>query len=331
MEEVRTFLESSTIHGLAYIATSRKHVRIFWIIIVIAGFICAGILIDESFKGWKENPIKTTIETQSIKEITFPKVTVCPPKNTYTDLNYDLMMSENMILDDDTISTLVKNANDVLYENYAQFVIDEYNNTYYNGNGKEKLYDTLYELVMKNLSVLEDNDRYYNWYHGYTDIRLPYFRSDDGRVNYNMYTAASSGSISTQYFGDKFEADKVETKLNYYVEIYPPVSVRNNPRVTLHIYIENISMRNISSGQDNFTFDDGWTEADIINRFNFTPPSSYHYSMRLKRNVSLEEVRSQSLDQMPGFRVSWYYSGMEEEVQQVAKYKEYATIRAFVR
>ena len=91
MEYVANFLESSTIHGLAYIATSRKYVRLFWIVVVIAGFTVAGILIQTSFQSWNDSPVKTTIETHSISKITFPKVTVCPPKNTYTDFNYDLM------------------------------------------------------------------------------------------------------------------------------------------------------------------------------------------------------------------------------------------------
>ena len=99
MEGVRNFLESSTIHGLAYIAKSGKYVRPFWTITVIAGFTCAGFLIYASFNDWRENPIKTTVDTRPITELTFPKVTVCPPKNTYTDLNYDLMMLENMTLD----------------------------------------------------------------------------------------------------------------------------------------------------------------------------------------------------------------------------------------
>ena len=81
MEGVRTFLESSTIHGLAYIATSGKYVRLLWIIIVFAGFTCAGFLIYASFNDWSENPIKTTVDTRPIYEITFPKVTVCPPNS----------------------------------------------------------------------------------------------------------------------------------------------------------------------------------------------------------------------------------------------------------
>ena len=80
--------------------------------------------------------MKTTIETRAITELTFPKVTVCPPKNTYTDLNYDLMMAENMTLDNDTRQELA---------NYAMAM----------------LYEQLYENIMRNMSKLEVTDRYY--------------------------------------------------------------------------------------------------------------------------------------------------------------------------
>ena len=78
MEEVRTFLDSSTIHGLAYISSSRKFLRVFWSMVVIAGFTGAGIMIYESFQSWADSPVKTTIETHPITDFTFPKVTVCP-------------------------------------------------------------------------------------------------------------------------------------------------------------------------------------------------------------------------------------------------------------
>ena len=116
MEGVSTFLESSTIHGLTYISTTRKYARLFWILVVISGFIGASLLIKESFDSWSESPIKTTVETLPISEITFPKVTVCPPKNTFTDLNYDLMMTENV--------TLTKEMRDEMFE-YAVGVINE--------------------------------------------------------------------------------------------------------------------------------------------------------------------------------------------------------------
>ena len=107
--------------------------KIFWILVVIVGFTGAGVLIFVSFQFWADSPVKTTIETHPIEQRTFPKVTVCPPKNTYTYLNYDLMMAENMTLDNDTRNVLA---------NYAV----------------ELLYDHLYDSVMTNISKLEEND-----------------------------------------------------------------------------------------------------------------------------------------------------------------------------
>ena len=99
MEEVRTFLTSSTIHGLTYIGISNRCiVKAFWIFVVITGFIISALMICQSFKVWSENPVTTTVETRPITEIKFPKVTVCPPKNTFTDLNYDLVALENITL-----------------------------------------------------------------------------------------------------------------------------------------------------------------------------------------------------------------------------------------
>ena len=135
MEYLNHFLESSTIHGLSYITTGRKYVRLFWILVVIGGFTGAGYLIHKSFQSWSESPVKTTIETLPITEITFPKVTVCPPKNTYTELNYDLMITENITLDDETRNEL------------ADFVVEVFN-------------DYIYGQTMANVSKLEDNDIY---------------------------------------------------------------------------------------------------------------------------------------------------------------------------
>ena len=79
---------------------------------------------------WRQNPVKTTIETEPITDLTLPKVTVCPPQNTYTDLNYDLMMIENLTLD-------YANRTDLL--NYAMTL----------------MWDDLHVQVMANLSRLQ--------------------------------------------------------------------------------------------------------------------------------------------------------------------------------
>ena len=255
METVKTFLESSTIHGLAYIATGRKYVRLFWILVVIAGFTGAGFLIHTSFQSWSESPVKTTIETHPIKQITFPKIIVCPPKKTYTAINYDLMTVKEMAIDNDTRHDLTK---------YAY----------------ELLQDKVHEQIMSNMEKLVDHEKYYNWYNGYTKITLP--KTQNGIIIERIDTFAPSGSISTQYFGQQFSADKLEQNLDYEYSIWIqiPSSAWANENVTLHFEIETFS----TIGSD---YDQYWVQyvpltpenGRILN--NFTSPSQ----SRFMRNI----------------------------------------------
>ena len=189
MGSIKEFFESSTIHGLQYIATTRKIVKLLWILVIVAGFSGAGVLINQSFQAWDESPVKTTIETLPITEITLPKVTVCPPKNTFTNLNYDLMMLENMTLDNDTRTELME---------YAVGLIQEH----------------VYNDLMSNLSLVKYDNRYLNWYNGTTRIELPYWGQDsdpsctdsqcrEEKLRYDLHTyetSAGSNSISTKSF-----------------------------------------------------------------------------------------------------------------------------------
>ena len=139
MENIKLFLETSTIHGLSYISTTRRLVRIFWILIVMTGFTGAGILIYQSFQDWTDNPITTTIETVPIKEVAFPKITVCPPKNTFLDLNYYFSTVDNM--------TMTEKTNIQLLENFAQHF-------------QTKDFETLSNKI----SLFMESNAYFNWY-----------------------------------------------------------------------------------------------------------------------------------------------------------------------
>ena len=61
-------------------------------------------------QSWSDSPIKTTIESLPVTKVRLPKVTVCPPKNTFTDLNYDLMLTEDMKVDMETKNELTEFA-----------------------------------------------------------------------------------------------------------------------------------------------------------------------------------------------------------------------------
>ena len=301
MEGVRTFLESSTIHGLTYISTTQKYARLFWILVVITGFVGASLLIKESFDSWSESPIKTTIETLPISEITFPKVKVCPPKNTFTDLNYDLMMTENVTLTEEMRDEMFKYALEVI--NVDSFSV----------NGWTKLHE---------------EDRFYNWYHGYTQIQSP---DDVLGLNIEIHTSATSGVVTTQHYGDQFKPELVERELSYQVNVYPPVSVWDNKNVTLHFKMEKVSMTGLASGsEDKVNIEGNDLVADQTTAYtNFTPPSEYGRYMSLVRDVSSDDVETQRLDVMPGFRFSWWYSGAE--VTPDNKYKDNEMNKHFVR
>ena len=175
MEGITSFLESSTIHGLTHISSTRKYKRLFWILVVVAGFLGASLIIKESFESWSESPVKTTIETLAISEIKLPKVTVCPPKNTYTDLNYDLMLTDNI--------TLTEEMRDEMFK-YAVKIINEESFSTATWPG-----------------MLHEKDRFYNWYHGYTKLKSPYYNiynyDDDERLKIQLYTTATSGGTLT--------------------------------------------------------------------------------------------------------------------------------------
>ena len=100
MDVLTSFLENSSIHGLGFISHTQAFRKAFWVCVVIAGFSTALGIIHQSIVNWTEQPITTMVETFPITEIDFPTVTVCPPPNTYTNLNYDLVKAENLVYEE---------------------------------------------------------------------------------------------------------------------------------------------------------------------------------------------------------------------------------------
>ena len=221
MEHVKEFLDSSTIHGLSWISGTRRWSRLFWILIVIGGFSGAGYLIYTSFDNWEKSPITTTIETLPISQITFPNVTVCPPRNSFLNLNDDFKQSENIKLDNDT--------RDELFDFALEVIQDEF-----------------HEEIMTNMSKVEDPERYYNWYHGYTKIQYPFYPAWTNQLWYFVYTSATSGNISTQHFGDKFDPNKVDDNIYIRIRVNVPPSVVDDQNTTLMFDIKKKTMKEVS-------------------------------------------------------------------------------------
>ena len=154
MEGIKEFLESSSIHGLAYIPTNRRLLRLFWVSVVIFGFTAAGILIQESFSSWSTSPVSTTIETLSISELDFPNVTVCPPMNSFTSLLPDLVMARNMTLDEEARKEIVGVISDIVFNGTFEHEYSEYMKYrqknylgWYKGETKELFFKDLFKNI----------------------------------------------------------------------------------------------------------------------------------------------------------------------------------------
>ena len=72
-----------------------------------------------------------------------------------------------------------------------------------------------------------------------------------------MQTSALSGTISSRFFGYKFDVDNVDMDVNFEIKIEAPRNIgcmRCRTNATLHIDIEKISMKDLSMGIDKFFF-----------------------------------------------------------------------------
>ena len=213
MEGAREFLQSSTIHGLSYLTGNRGLVRLFWICVVIAGFTGSFILIQKSFSSWADSPISTTIETLPIREIDFPNVTVCPPRNSFTSLNPDLLISRNITFDQEKRKELSD------YVPYAAYDLT------YKANGGE------YE------EFLEGERKYSDWYRGISGFELTKTRFSSTKY-YDFHTAAPNGSFSTPYFGEPYNVTMSDCGLTTWVYIYVPENLTIGSKIVVDLDYE---------------------------------------------------------------------------------------------
>ena len=122
----------------------------------------------------------------------------------------------------------------------------------------------------------------------------------------SVETSSESGNISTEHFGDAFDADKVETNLDYTFKIHPPSTADGNS--TLHIHFEKISLTGLTIRWDHFQHEIDEEMQDILKQRhgyfnqNYTPPGDRKL-IRVNRQVLQDVVSKQTLQQMPGIRV----------------------------
>ena len=310
MDEVRHFLENATVHGFQYISSTRRFSKLFWIIVVFCGFSGAIFLIEESFFYWKQNPISTTLESLPISELTLPKVRVCPPKDSTLTLNYNLIQAEKIYLDKDKRKELSNMASDIIQESY-------------------------FFEIMKNVSKLNEENRFFNWYHGITKIKLPYHFQPYNQLSYGIETSALHGSISTEYFGESFDLHKVDRNVYYHIILSSP------QMANLTVNIEKVNIKELSDTDKLDIFSDAENFNQVYLNFknnydqfylNFTDTlvNKTKTPIYVNRKISTKELSQLKTEVMPGFKLKWNLD-IEVEDDNFSPYKNDSTTIEFVK
>ena len=232
---------------------------------------------------------------------TFPKVTVCPPRNTFTDLNYDLQMVENKTM-----------QNNETQKELLEIAMSE-------------LHDPYYDVLMMNKEKFVEENIFFNWYHGYSELSWPFLK--DNKFLHSAGMASSSGTIKTQFFGEKYDPKKIEVNQNfaYFARIYTPPAIRNNPNYILTVEIEKVMM-NISGERypDPNQYIANEISLDsyhvvVINHngsnqyadekvYNFPAPGESVYIESNAKFTREDVEKNKNLEFMPGFLVKWKYN-----------------------
>ena len=98
----------------------------------------------------------------------------------------------------------------------------------------------------------------------------------------------------------------------------------------LHFEIDQISMKALR-GYDTIrweSYESIYSDRTHIS-MNYTPITSGRYNIELLRKVPLTDLGYLKLNTMPGFKLTWYYSGMN--VESKGQYYRDPNTKAFVR
>lgn len=112
-----------------------------------------------------------------------------------------------------------------------------------------EVHEKVYQNALKNLTKLEEDNRFYNWYKGFSVISLSYFEEKSGWENM-ILTTQPSGIIKTVHFGETFNPNFIDRQIIYKAYIMPPKALLKNPNFTLTIEIEKATLEGSRSVDD---------------------------------------------------------------------------------
>ena len=135
-------------------------------------------------------------------------------------MNYDLLQAEKQNLKEETRQELYKFALDIIQESF-------------------------YEEMMKNISIVECPDLFYNWYHKFTELRYPEYIEKDNQLYFLILTSATSGTLASKYFGKEFNVENFDGNFLIYASIHVEfqLGVDLHSNRTLEFEINKVSIK----------------------------------------------------------------------------------------
>lgn len=123
------------------------------------------------------------------------RVSVCPPVDTLTNLNNDLVTADDT-LDNDTKDLLIKLSAEIIE-------------------------DVAFLKKFEEQELLKEENKFKNWYLGHSTLLLP-STEHDKIPRYLMKSTALSGSVSSPLFGHQYREDRFIKKMEVKCEISFP-------------------------------------------------------------------------------------------------------------
>ena len=208
-------------------------------------------------------------------------------------------------------------------EKFGNLTVDEQKRNELNKFILEELHDPYFESMMKDLKSFYEENRFYNWYHGYTKIECPY----KTKTTYDFFganviqmqslTTTPSGTMSTPYFGKEYN-ESLNEFVEFEIKIFVPLTlVQNKVNFTL------FWRENNTDGSNKFNIEEKNLTIDDLTRGYM----GYEYYFD-KDYYSYYESYSTSKDLMPGFQLHWNF---DINIPYVDKYAEDYTWMLYVR
>ena len=154
----------------------------------------------------------------------------------------------------------------------------------------------------------------------------------DPYLNIEILTSATSGNISTQHFGEKFDANKMYGNIRIYIKGYVPASVKHDKNMIMMFDIKKSAVKKDTDEElDKMTMlSIGDIDSDLTHWSKNITPSILprYFFIQLDREVTEDDIENMELEMVPGFSLTWKYN---KNVEPESKFSDEVGNKEFVR